>query len=345
MNESVINFVKVKLLERFDQSWAERLRALRSAKKRIVFEPHYLAMDPIGLRLLSEMLRARQRHPELQIDLLLDFWACRHITPELATLLSARGFRIRYFNCPFFKRISRVNLRSHRKILVIDDEVFIGGLNSSEEFLSQASAKNFMDREVILSGDFAELSAQAIYELGNSSWSSDASEIRWWNFPWLGRQSQRKEAAQILRQIEKVGFEKIQIATASLSLRVEKKNISLVFDHVKGPRSRRERTQTSREFLKLFRETKTRLVWETLFFIVPGCVQRILDHKLKRGLTAQVLTNGRASLGGDFGAAMSLTAFYFQKYLAQGISFFGMKNPSVATQRLLYLIIMFLWEV
>ncbi len=149
------------LVDHFYQALRERLRAIRKAQSRILIEPHHFNPDRLGQMLLFEIIQAKKSRPHLRVQILLDYWGAHSLTPELALLLIRLGIEIKYFNYPAIYQFWQLNFRTHRKILVIDDEVFIGGFNHSEDFFGLHAEVNMLDREVILKGLFADQAAEA----------------------------------------------------------------------------------------------------------------------------------------------------------------------------------------
>lgn len=333
-------WTEIKLLDHFQQHLAERLKAIRGARRRIIFEPHQFNTDNLGILLLSEILKSKERNPSLTAEIIFDYWGAHHVTPELAVLLQEKGLRIRYFNYPALQHFQKLNTRSHRKILIVDDVVFLGGVNSCEEYFGMNTHENLLDREVLLSGDLTELALQAVRSLWNSKWSSDPEEILNWKvsyMPWSWQfldstNSRKRKAKSLMEKIESLPQLEIPKAPPAQAFRVKRDNVEVIFDEIPLLERYRDRVRSSRRFLHLLRETRRRLVWESLFFLVPKPAQRILDHKLRNGVKATVLTNGYDSIcRGSFGV-LTFTLVYFKKYLKNGIQLFGIKGRSFRNQ-------------
>ena len=130
-----------------DEAYPEMLKAIRSAKHHIHIQSFIIGKDSIGKQLLDAL--KEKANEGIHVRLLFDRFgsAPAHL----------KGFFRKYKNIPnleitgwtqanIFKRQFQVNLRNHRKNLIVDGTVaFFGGVNIAEENLSNATRPAIRD--------------------------------------------------------------------------------------------------------------------------------------------------------------------------------------------------------
>jgi cardiolipin synthase len=119
------------------------LEAIRSARHHIHLETFIFQPDDLGRVFLDAL--AQKAREGVEVRLLYDAMGSHRLHRNLLQPLRAAGGKCCFFLPlnPFRRRI-QVNMRNHRKILVIDGEVgFIGGLNIGDEYLSKSRRFGF----------------------------------------------------------------------------------------------------------------------------------------------------------------------------------------------------------
>jgi cardiolipin synthase len=118
-------------------------QAIQSAREHIHVETFILQPDETGRRCLAALTeKARQG---VEVRLLYDAMGSRRLSRRLLQPLRSAGGKCSVFLPinPFRRRI-QVNMRNHRKILVVDGRVaFTGGLNIGDEYLSKDARFGF----------------------------------------------------------------------------------------------------------------------------------------------------------------------------------------------------------
>jgi cardiolipin synthase len=115
-----------------DEAYPAMLEAIDNAQHAIALCTYIFDHDRAGKRFVEALTAAMQRGVELRV--LIDGVGARYSRPRITRLLEANGVPV----AKFLKSISPVrnpylNLRNHRKILVVDGRVgFTGGLNIRE---------------------------------------------------------------------------------------------------------------------------------------------------------------------------------------------------------------------
>jgi cardiolipin synthase len=113
------------------------LQAMRSARHHIHLETFIFQPDPTG-KLFLEVLAQKAREG-VEVRLLYDaMGSIRFQRKMLAALWAAGGKSSVFFPLNPFRRRLQINMRNHRKILVVDGQVgFVGGLNVGDEYLGK----------------------------------------------------------------------------------------------------------------------------------------------------------------------------------------------------------------
>ncbi len=330
------------LIDHFYQALHERVRAIRNAKKRIIVESHHLNADRIGILLLAEIIRVKRERPELKVQLLLDYWGSHSVSPELAMLISTHDIEIKYFNYPAIYQFWQLNFRTHRKIFVVDDEVFIGGYNLSEEFFGLHAENNLLDREVLLIGHYANQAVDAIYELWNSPWSCSPSQVLNWNVSWMpwswkiqdNNALRKMEADTLFQRI--ANFNTVNFVSGLKSVVPEKfeidsDQVELIFDSMGDPGRNLSQSRShlcSEKFYELLLNTKKKAYFESLYFLPTQRLNGQIQQKLFEGIKISVLTNGIDSMDKQSGEILSLSLKYFEELLKSGVELWGIKGRS-----------------
>ena len=122
---------KIQPLVNGDAAFPAMLAAIESAKKSISLVSYIFDNDPTGRQFVAALERAVQRG--VQVRVLVDAAGTRYSFPPIT-------WKLRHAKIPFAKflpssifqpwRVATINLRNHRKVLVIDGQTaFTGGMN------------------------------------------------------------------------------------------------------------------------------------------------------------------------------------------------------------------------
>ncbi|MCW5696173.1 MAG: cardiolipin synthase [Bauldia sp.] len=127
----------VTLLEGGDQTYPAMLEAIAAAEKSVAFQSYILDDDPIGRRFVEAFAAARDRGVEVRI--LLDAVGVRYSRPPIVRKLRDAGLEYGLFMGNLLPmRLPYANLRTHRKLLIVDGSVgFTGGMNVRDEFTTE----------------------------------------------------------------------------------------------------------------------------------------------------------------------------------------------------------------
>ena len=119
-----------------NQAYSAMLDAIRSAYKSIYLCVYIFKRDEIGKQFIQALIDARERGVEIYvlIDGIGQFYSWKKAHKQLAR----HNIAVHLFLPPKLIPFNlSINLRNHRKLLLIDDEIcFLGGMNIAEEYLN-----------------------------------------------------------------------------------------------------------------------------------------------------------------------------------------------------------------
>ena len=121
---------KIAPLENGDQIFPARLNGIRSAQRTITFE-NFLFREGEVSDAFAEALAERARNG-VKVHFLQDALGCNAVHGRAIKLMKRAGVAVEIFR---FVHFSRINFRTHRKILVIDGTLgFIGGVGIADDW-------------------------------------------------------------------------------------------------------------------------------------------------------------------------------------------------------------------
>jgi len=121
----------IRMLKDGDEAYAEMIRAIDEARRSVILETYIFDRDAIGLRVAEALIRAAGRG--IAVRVLIDAVGARYTTPSIVGELRG-GVPVELFNGRLITglRLLYANLRTHRKILVVDGRVaFVGGMRGT----------------------------------------------------------------------------------------------------------------------------------------------------------------------------------------------------------------------
>ena len=137
---------RIGLLAGGDEAYPAMVAAVRGARRSIALATYIFDNDPIGRELADALIAAKRRG--IAVRVLIDAVGARYSRPSIVGRLRDGGVVTQLFlgNLIGF-RLPYANLRSHRKILVVDGNLaFTGGMNIRASFVS-ALAGDKLDRD------------------------------------------------------------------------------------------------------------------------------------------------------------------------------------------------------
>lgn len=157
-----------------DEAYPAMLAAIREAKASIAFASYIFDYDAAGMEFLVAMKDAVARG--VQVRVLIDATGARYSFPSVIRPLKKAGIRVARFLPNFVPtRMSAINLRNHRKFLVVDGKVgFTGGMNIGEEnYLARQCRRPIQDLHFQVEGPVVGHLRQAFAE----DWAFTTKEV------------------------------------------------------------------------------------------------------------------------------------------------------------------------
>jgi len=135
------------------QAYPAMLEAIESARASVVLASYIFNADGIGAEFVAALERAHKRGVAVRV--LVDDVDARFSRSNACKPLRRAGIPVGIFNPPFVPaRLNTINLRNHRKILVVDGAVgFTGGMNIDKRYWRpEAPGEAFRDLHFRLRG-------------------------------------------------------------------------------------------------------------------------------------------------------------------------------------------------
>ena len=132
---------RVEILKNGVRIFPSMLAAIRGAKKTINLEFYIYWDGEIG-RAFAEALAERAR-AGVHVKVILDAVGSAPMSQSLIDFLARNGIDLEWYHPLRWYTISRVNHRTHRKLMTVDGEIgFSGGIGIADEWLGDADARN-----------------------------------------------------------------------------------------------------------------------------------------------------------------------------------------------------------
>jgi len=150
-----------------------RVDMIRRAQKSIDLEAFIFNTDLSGKILLKELKEAAKRGVKVRV-LVDKSPASFKMNEHIAEVMKEHNLEIRYYNpAPVFK-LSTVQFRNHRKLMVRDgEEAITGGRNVADEYYDLSREFNFLDRDITVKGPVVKSMAKTF----DNFWDSRLVEI------------------------------------------------------------------------------------------------------------------------------------------------------------------------
>ncbi|MFT4181445.1 MAG: phosphatidylserine/phosphatidylglycerophosphate/cardiolipin synthase family protein [Rhizobium sp.] len=131
----------IEMLESGDAAYAAIKAAIDGAERSILLETYIFDRDPIGLRIADSLIAAVKRGVSVRV--LVDAVGARYSVPSIMGYLRDGGVEVDVFNGNVIMglRLPYANLRTHRKIVIVDGRIaFTGGMNIRQGFTREFAA-------------------------------------------------------------------------------------------------------------------------------------------------------------------------------------------------------------
>ena len=170
------------MLQSGDEAYQAMLDAIGEAKRSILVETYIFDRDKIGLRLADALIAAVKRGVKVRV--LIDSVGARYSIPSIVGYLAKHGVKVDVFNGNIIigLRLPYANLRTHRKIMIVDGKVaFTGGMNIRAGFSAEIVGEdNARDTHFRLTGPIVT----DLFHIASEDWRFTTKEVLSGE-PWL----------------------------------------------------------------------------------------------------------------------------------------------------------------
>jgi cardiolipin synthase A/B len=136
----IVDGNRVEVLLNGDRIFPAMLAAIRSAEHSITFETYIYWSETIGKE-FSEALSERAR-AGVKVHLMLDFIGSMKMDAASMATMQAAGVQLERFHKPVWWKFTKLNNRTHRKVLVVDGKIgFTGGVGIADQWRGNAQDK------------------------------------------------------------------------------------------------------------------------------------------------------------------------------------------------------------
>ncbi len=133
---------RIEMLIDGDSAYPSMLEAIESARRRVFLTTYIFETNQTGRRFIDALAEAVQRGVDVRV--MIDGIGEYYALPRAGTLLRRQKVHVARFLPPrFFPPEVHINLRNHRKLLVVDGNIgFVGGMNIDDRHV-QSLEKRF----------------------------------------------------------------------------------------------------------------------------------------------------------------------------------------------------------
>ena len=132
---------RIKALQNGEQIFPAMLDAIRGAKKSITFETYIYWSGEIGKK-FSDALCERSL-AGVKVHVILDWMGCGKIDARYLDAMKAAGIELEHYHPVHWHTLTRINNRTHRKLLVVDGYIgFTGGVGIADQWAGHAESSD-----------------------------------------------------------------------------------------------------------------------------------------------------------------------------------------------------------
>ena len=137
LGPGIVSGNSIVALQNGDETFPAMIAAVESAQRSITFETYIYWSGAVG-RQLAEALAARTR-AGVEVRVVIDWVGSTKMEAALLDLMETAGVDVHRFRPLHWYNLSRMNNRTHRKLLVVDGRVgFTGGLGIADHWQGRA---------------------------------------------------------------------------------------------------------------------------------------------------------------------------------------------------------------
>ena len=177
----IVDGNRLSLLRDGDQAYPKMLQAINDARHSVALGMYIFRQDHLGMKFVDALIAAHNRGVEIRV--LVDGVGSGYFFSSVVHQLRRAGIKARRFMHHWLPwRMSFINLRNHKKLLIIDGAVgFVGGLNlGGENIWTKFRKRQVNDTHFCLEGPIVgQLMASFADDWHFTSGEELVSEI-WW---------------------------------------------------------------------------------------------------------------------------------------------------------------------
>lgn len=173
INAPITTGNRVTVLENGDEIFPAMLGAIRSARRSVDLLTYVYWSGAIALEFADALAEADERDVEVRV--LLDAYGAAKMPEEVKARLQDSGVTVAWFHPIRWYNLNRLNHRTHRKVMVVDDSVaFTGGVGIAQEWTGDArSPDEWRDDHFLVEGTIVRHLAGAFAE----NWRDATGEV------------------------------------------------------------------------------------------------------------------------------------------------------------------------
>lgn len=284
--KQVMSEHKIQLLDTGLDSLKARINLIRSAKKTIELEFFIFDLDDAARLMMHEMIDKSKAG--VKVRLLIDFsQPIFKLSPAYAKYLEAQGIEVKYYNTAPLYRFARIQHRSHRKILIADDQgAIIGGRNVADEYFDMDPRYNFIDTDILIKGEIVSFIREGFdqYFVSELATKPDSSDVDKESYARVTDFFKNRESTEKI--LAKLNLETLTRPEHTCN------DITFVTD---PPSSSTEHRQIYSTMVEMSKEIKSRVDMESPYFVIGDdgydLFKKLSDNKIE----FNVLTNSLLS--------------------------------------------------
>jgi len=133
-------------------SFEKRIQLIQNAKDTLILEYFIFEKDKAGRIILQELVSAAKRG--VKVKILVDkSMAVVTLDEYDVQVLSENKIELRFYNAAPLLKLSTIQFRNHRKVIIADNTIgIVGGRNIADDYFDLSESYNFIDRDVLVEG-------------------------------------------------------------------------------------------------------------------------------------------------------------------------------------------------
>lgn len=313
---------KIQLLDRGIDSFGERIKMVRNAKKSLELEFFIYNVDKASRIFTQELIKRAKEGVKIRV--LVDFSGpVFQLRPVYAHYMKEHGIEVRYYNTSGLYRFVSMQHRSHRKLLIADGEsVITGGRNIGDEYFDLSPEYNFMDTDVILKGPVVAQIQRSFDLYWNSELSRSPDESEFSDKD----QAKVEEFFQVREDDTKLLANLLYLANQNSSSANEYDCGDVSFE-TDFPNQGESNRRVFQAIVKEMQSATSTVVAESPYFVIKKGGYEVMKELNKRGVALKFLTNGLVSTDAFYTVA---SLFYNANWLAEtGMTLYTYKGTGI----------------